>query len=155
MSDVPATLTVEQFNAIEAIVSDEAIKVTLETPTHEETLRRIGMLLDRMEAAAPGVKLYGQTFHMMANTAEDFQKMSRILGTFQKTADDNYFNCTRSFDMDHKLQVFTSRSNVCERRQVGVKIVPERVIPAQEIPIYEWDCGPQAKAVTKAAGELT
>lgn len=46
------------------------------------------------------------------------------------------------------LEYIGSRYNICERVQVGTKLVeaePQRIVPAteaREVPIYEFHCGP-------------
>lgn len=49
------------------------------------------------------------------------------------------------FNLDFNI----AREVVCERVQVGTKVIPERIIPAQaeeivpehEEPVYAWECG--------------
>lgn len=46
-----------------------------------------------------------------------------------------------------RFTVYSSRDAVCERKQVGTKIIPAkeaRIVPAEperEEPVYEYDCG--------------
>ncbi len=72
----------------------------------------------------------------------------RALGSFTKVFDnDGDFRATVMIG-PIKLQWYTQRENVCTKRVVGTKIVPERYVegtasyvePEHEEEIVEWDC---------------
>lgn len=161
MSDTPMQqMTQSDFDAITAIESEDcATPIDPQPLTVGDTMRRMAAVLDRIQTASPDTFMSAPDMYICAQTPEEFQRCARALGTFAKTADDNYFNCTREFDNGARIQVFIARSAVCERVQVGVKhfpeeVIPAKVIPAREEPIYEWRGGAAAQAVTRTTEAL-
>lgn len=98
--------------------------------------------------------------YIMCTGAEDLAEKGRLLGTSEKYADDHYIGFKRSFG-PVKVDVFTTRSAVCERVQVGEKVeefeIPEsdladgdeiidhvnaepRVIVKRTVPVFETRC---------------
>lgn len=71
----------------------------------------------------------------------------KAMGTCEKIFDDTFFTLQKHFE-DVNLRLVFFRNNVCEKKVVGYKPVPERVlearpaqvIPAHEEPIYEYIC---------------
>lgn len=82
---------------------------------------------------------------------DQFREACRLLGTFQKTVDDTYFNAKRYFDGGVSIEVYIERAKVCQRRVVGKRLIPEKVIPAREEEIVEWECTPSVLTAMPAA----
>lgn len=82
------------------------------------------------------------------DTKADMAKLARALGgKTDKVVSGDWF------ELHHKFGAITfravaNRADVCEKRQIGTRPVPEQVlfarpaetIPAHEEPIYEWVC---------------
>lgn len=73
----------------------------------------------------------------------------KAIGAGEKEyADDNFFFCVELIPGELTLTFAAARENVCTKRVVGTKIVPEyiqqgtpsKVIPAHTEEIIEWDC---------------
>ena len=88
----------------------------------------------------------------MYGTPEEVKAKLRQIGPFQKAINES----DGSFEAlvkvgDYTLVYYTSRENVCVKKVVGTKEVPEKVepsyytpekvIPAHTEEIVEWDCG--------------
>ncbi len=83
---------------------------------------------------------------------QDHKKMARTFkdafgGRVEKEYDSYFIRLVAPFEQ-LKVQALFSRSDVCERTQVGTKIEEKNVLPEgveyvvekMEVPIYEWDC---------------
>lgn len=99
------------------------------------------------------VKTPGDTslVNYIVNTKEDARTIIKALGSCEKSYDDVYFRITKEISPGFSLRFVLMRDNVCEKVQVGTKVVEEHVIPAEpareeklvprrEEPIYEWRC---------------
>lgn len=149
MTDLPE-LSLDEFNALTSD-SPEPLKAVFSVCPLADGMIAAANMLARLVAASPDSCFSPPTILIPTYTVAEFKTLSRALGTFTKTADDNYFNCTRNFDGGVKIQVYIARSQLCEKVQVGTKIIP--AVPAQperEAPVYEWRCGDSAKRVTAA-----
>ena len=62
---------------------------------------------------------------------ERMAELARMLGSFDKKLDHQYFNLVKSFSSVVVLDVFAPRDKVCEYVKVGEKTVD----------ILEWRCG--------------
>lgn len=118
---------------------DASVSVTEESLI-ASGLRKMADIVDRLYAVdksdpAPVV------VHFFAYDKDGFSKLGRALGTFTKSADDNWFNLDRTFDGGSKVQVCIGRSKVCKRVLLRVEEVPEQVIPASKREVYGWECG--------------
>lgn len=127
---------------------DASVSVTEESLI-ASGLRKMADIVDRLYAVdkqdpAP------ITIHLFAYDKEGFRKLGRALGTFTKSADDNWFNLNRTFDGGSTLQVCIARSKVCKRVLLRVEDVPEQVIPASKREVYGWECGGPVMADTPA-----
>ena len=103
-----------------------------------ESLREIAAFYE----AHPEIPLpLAEIGNYAVDTKNDAINVVRALGSCKKEYLDDYFTITKQVgDLTHKF-VF-SRANVCTRREVGESIIPEQVIPAQTVKVYEWDCHP-------------
>lgn len=99
------------------------------------------------------VKTPGDTSlnNYVVNTKEDARAIIKALGSCVKFYDDVYFRIVKEISPGFSLRFVLMRDNVCEKVQVGTKVVPEHVIPPEpareekfvprrEEPIYEWRC---------------
>lgn len=153
-------LTQAEFDALPDN-QDQEVLAAHEVCLEASGLRQMADVLDRLKAA--GASYFGGvTMHVVASDAEEFRRMSRALGTFQKVADDNYFHANRTFDGEVKLSVFVGRSKLCKRillrtEDVPEQIIPEvpavpaKVIPASKREVYGWECTPSVLTVEKQA----
>lgn len=72
------------------------------------------------------------------------------LGTVEKTGDETWQKVTRTLGGWLRLQVYVTRTAVCERRQTGTRVerVPDpealKAVPMVdlEVPVWEWECSP-------------
>lgn len=80
-------------------------------------------------------------------SGEKLLLIARELGSFEKLADETFFNLQKDFE-GITVEWFAYRSDVCKRVSKGIKVVPETVIPAKptqviaahEIEEFEWEC---------------
>lgn len=76
--------------------------------------------------------------------------VARAMGHAEKMYTDTSLHLNKVFSGDVRVSFVADRAEVCERVQVGVKVIPEvvleareqTVIPAHEEPVYEWRCEP-------------
>lgn len=85
------------------------------------------------------------TMNVFCWTAEDFALIVSAFGNGAKRFEDERLLFLP--DIGLNLQVHCDRGQICERRVVGTRhvaeqVVPERVIPAHDEDIVEWDCKP-------------
>ena len=104
-------------------------------------------LADFLEERPEFVPIGEKLILVYALGKEEFLKSCRLMGSFDKKVEPNFLNAIKKFNSMLTLELYTNRSNVCER--VVTKItVPEQVIPAQKeetIPeheeeVIEWKC---------------
>lgn len=80
-------------------------------------------------------------------TKRKMAECARALKPVEKVFSGDVFELHKEFGEYLDLVVYANRDIVCEKRQVGEKIVeavPERVIaaiPEHKEPVYEYDCG--------------
>ena len=158
-SNIMSQADFDAFNAIEVVETPTIEAMEFSSCMAAQGLRQMAAILERLHSIDESVSPSGNMAHIYCQTVDQFKKLSRALGTFTKSADDNYFNCTRTFDGGWGIQVFTSRSNLCERvllrvEDVPEQIIPEKIIPASKREVYGWSCGPDAKAVTKGTESI-
>lgn len=139
-------LSEADFNEIQEREA-ETITVT-ERCLAAEGLRQLADAVERLASA--GCTVGSDSIMVFANSKDEFQRYGRALGKFTKSADDNYFKLTRTFDGDMKLSVFIMRQTVCKRVLIRTEEVPEQIIaavPEKRIPastreIFGWECTP-------------
>jgi hypothetical protein len=66
--------------------------------------------------------------------------IARIPGGWVKDFSGHSFYLTRKFSKSVRLKWWTSREQVCEKKVVGFKDIPEVVIEARREEIVEWEC---------------
>lgn len=66
------------------------------------------------------------------------QAMAASPGHWSKLSWDNQISYAKSLGAAIRVSFEVSRSQVCERIQVGTKIEP--ATPEREVPVYEWRC---------------
>ena len=109
-----------------------------ERKQYTDGLRAIAKWLDMH----PEIPLpYGAIQIAGMDSPEDAAIAIRALGRCDKHYNDNLLKISREFG-GAKLEFLFWRSKVCERRVVGTRTIPEKVIPGYEEEIVEWDCKP-------------
>jgi len=76
----------------------------------------------------------------------DIKDVVKALGNVKKSTMPSFFTVTRNFG-NLTFGVNFSRSDVCERKVVGTKVIPERIIQEYEIEIIDWICPPSLLAM--------
>ncbi len=74
--------------------------------------------------------------------ADEFRATVRALGRGAKESNDEWASVIRSFGPAVAIYAYTAREQVCRKVVVGTRVEPERVIPAREVEIVEWECQP-------------
>ena len=96
------------------------------------------------------VELHYRTWYGNPDTVKErLADLARRMGSATKSYGKDFAWVRRSFGPHVELEISTTRNAICERVQVGTKVVPETVlparpetvIPAREVPLYEWRCG--------------
>lgn len=91
---------------------------------------------------------FGPNLDTTVDSKDGLAKFAHIVGgELKKDADDRYYRLIADRG-NFSVKAVAYRNDVCERVQVGTKIEPEHVIPAQEeqivpereVPVYEWHC---------------
>lgn len=84
--------------------------------------------------------------HVFVSDADELRRTIRGWGMMTKYADDHFFYAEKKFNKRVEVSVCSSRENVCERVQVGERVVPaepEKIVPAtveRVEPVYVWRC---------------
>lgn len=135
---MPQEMTQEEFDAVTelpvAAEPIEAVALSLTAAGLMQAAQRVA----KLEAA--GLDCSGVSIYVYADDKEKFQKACRALGTFRKEASDDAFYAKAAFDGGVGITIYVPRAQMCVRRQVGTKVIPEQIIPAREVPVYEYDC---------------
>ena len=117
-----------------------------------EYAKGLRLLADWVEAN-PNMELPSVTMSVYSlNSKEDAAKCLLAMKPCKKEYSGSIFNISKEFGPLTLRYVFM-RDAVCTKKQVGTKVVPERVepavkakeeevIPEHEEPIYEWECEP-------------
>ena len=122
--------------------------------TNEQIVTTLRAMADFYEAhptaPIPFDLQYGW-MHAYLPSGDEMKEFLRSLGSFKKVFEDDYFRAEVQVG-EIALQFSTKRDNVCVRKVVGTKLVAEqvipssyteeRIIPAHEEEIVEWDCEP-------------
>ena len=124
--------------------------------THQKYAQSLRMIADWFEAHPEiGLPHDAQSFrYFPAVTREQFAIVAKALGSCQKVFDDDtLIELHRTFGAI-TFQAIAMRKNVCTRRVVGVKTIPERIIEAhtereRKEEIVEWDCDEPLLAETR------
>lgn len=100
-------------------------------------LRELADFLD----TCPDLLVYGGDVAAMAHDAEEFGAIVRALSPCEKNSRDDYQEVKRHFAGDVAVKGWIEKSRICERVQVGTRIVPARSAqPEHEECVYEWRC---------------
>jgi hypothetical protein len=95
----------------------------------------------------------GQQFTVFAHTKQELAELARqVGGRFEKQVTDNWVMLRRTFG-PHCYEICIARQQVCERRVVGTREVPEVVIPAHKAEIIEWECLPILEDESNGGGQ--
>lgn len=73
------------------------------------------------------------------HTREDMERVARNFGSCEKDYDDGYFRLKKKFG-EITVEAVASRDQVCKKKIVGARVVPEQVIPSYVQEIVEWEC---------------
>lgn len=84
---------------------------------------------------------------------EEMENIARIFGTCEKEYTDGLFKLKKKFG-EIEMRVVASRDQICNRKVVGAKLVPEQVIPAHNVDIVEWECFDTPLLAPKPGKEL-
>lgn len=77
------------------------------------------------------------------DSKEDAASVIAALGSCRKEYTDNgLLYIKRDFGAGVVLSFVFSREQVCRKKVLGTEQIPERVIPAHEREIVEWECEP-------------
>jgi hypothetical protein len=79
-------------------------------------------------------------------TADNLRKIARAAAPVEKFADDYAYGLKRKFGKLIELRWQANRKAVCERKQVGTKVVPAYSTPERIEPVYEYNCKPSILA---------
>lgn len=72
--------------------------------------------------------------------ARTWSESSRNFGSCEKEyGEDGYFLLKKKFG-EITVQAVASREQVCKKKIVGARVVPEQVIPSYVQEIVEWEC---------------
>lgn len=128
--------------------------------THAEFVQRLRNAADffetREEMGVPSISpdldfcFTGQVNGKSVDSKEGLAEFARIVGGHIEKKVDNIFYTLVADREGFRVRALAYRSQVCERIQVGTKIEPEHILPAQEqqivpervVPIYEYRCPP-------------
>jgi hypothetical protein len=110
-----------------------------EQEIREQTLADVRSVLDWL-AVHPEIPLpyefNGSNLGIYAwNDKKEAQIMARAMGTFEKTADENFLTLEKKFGSVVVKALF-NRNQVCERVVVATEEVPEQIIPERIEPAY-------------------
>jgi hypothetical protein len=99
----------------------------------------INWLKEHPNAPVPSSLLYGKFICNLSTDKKKFADEIRSIGSFKK----EFTVKTGTI----ALEFYTSRKNVCTKRVVGQKLIPEQRIPEKIEPehyvdLVEWDCDP-------------
>jgi hypothetical protein len=111
--------------------------------THKEYAESLRMIADWFEAH-PDVKLphdHKEFRYFMAQSREAMAHMAKVMGSCEKRYNDaaGQFELSKDFGKI-EFRAICSRSQVCNRKVVGHRQVPETIIPARTEDIVEWEC---------------
>jgi len=70
----------------------------------------------------------------------EMETVARAFGSCEKEyTDSGYFKLKKKVG-DIEIVAVASREQVCNRKIVGSKFIPEQVIPARTVDVVEWEC---------------
>lgn len=85
--------------------------------------------------------------YLSCDDALDLAQKVRLVGSCEKYAASAYFGVRKAFPSGGTIQVYSPRSETCERVQVGEREVPVMgQVGVTTEPVYEWVCPPSILA---------
>lgn len=108
-------------------------------------LRGLAEYLESRDFDFTDCRVSSHLVYLMCPDKDRFLHNVRCLGSFAKSAD-SYLNATHQVGKQFAFQITARREEVCEKIQVGTKLVPataRQVIeaePAHEEPVFEYRC---------------
>lgn len=126
---------------------------------HVDGLRKLADFLEDNQEFP--LTIGGLTLYLFALSKEDFAKQARLIGSAEKQDNGMYLTMHKNFSPTVKLDLSCDRDKICERVQVGERVLPaepERIIPETILPakpetrepIWEWRCPDSLLALDKA-----
>lgn len=73
------------------------------------------------------------------HSREQMENVARQFGSCEKEYSEGLFMLKKKIG-EITLRAVANRNEVCKRKVVGAKLVPEQVIPAHNVDIVEWEC---------------
>ena len=84
---------------------------------------------------------YPAWVNIYPSSKANLARLTKDLGRVEKIHDENLFYVRRRFG-PHQIDGNVMRQEVCRRVVTGTKQIPERVVPAHEEEVVEWECSP-------------
>jgi len=108
---------------------------------YAEGLRDIADWIESTDTNIDQLLFTGQNFDLFTYDKETFDAQSSALGGFREKVVQGSYAITRRRFGPHKVEVNIYRDKVCERVQVGEKVIPAQEATEERIePVYEWRC---------------
>jgi hypothetical protein len=131
-------------------------KLTMEKLTFAQSLRAIADWYDAHPEIEPPLHAVSVAISE-TDSHEHALALAKALAPCRKEYSDTLLVLSRVFGQIEMRHVFY-RSAVCERVVLGKESVPERIIPAHEREIVEWECHPllasESQVLAHAVGEM-
>jgi hypothetical protein len=88
------------------------------------------------------------------HTLDGMETLARAFGACEKDYTEGFFKLKKGFG-EIVFTAYASRDQICKRKVVGTREVPETIIPARTEEIVEWECfdTPLLKSETKLLPE--
>lgn len=84
---------------------------------------------------------YEAAFNVFVESKEMLATIARLAAPMSKGQSESWFWLRRDLG-PARVEFNVPRQQVCERRVVGHRVVPEQHIPEHKVEIVEWDCQP-------------
>lgn len=112
-----------------------------ERKAYADGLRQVADWIESTEANLENLMFTPKTFDLFTWDKDDFDAQSSAIGGFREKVVEGSYAVTRRRFGPHKVDVNISREAVCERVQVGERIVPAQAAVEEHVePVYEWQC---------------
>jgi hypothetical protein len=106
---------------------------------YAQSLRKVADWFEKHPEVAPPhdanvIHLYN------VHSRADMERVARNFGSCEKVYDDyGNFRLQKKVG-DITIEAVASRSEICKKKIVGSRVVPEQVVPAHVEEIVEWEC---------------
>ena len=127
--------------------------------TVQERLRALADWFEKHPNAPLPYELREGNKFIVAVEKNSLKEVIQNIGSFEKVYDDSFLNMIVKV-ADFKIEYYTNRGNICTQKVVAKKLVPEtvepsyyvpeKIIPAHEEDVIEWEC---PEALLEALGE--